>query len=264
MPFADLGEVRIHYERTGDPLAPVLLLSNSLGTDLTMWEPQVREFARFFHLLRYDMRGHGRSSTPTGPYSIRDCGLDVIRLLDALRIDRILFCGLSVGGMIGQWLGLHAPQRVVKLVLANTAAIIGSQESWNARIEAVRTDGMSAIAPAIIERWFSPGFRDQHSEVVKRMQRMVEAAEKYGYAATCAAIRDMDQRESLHGIGTPTLVIAGSQDPVTPPAEGRSLADSIPQARYLELPAAHLSNLEAPVEFTAVVLQFLIGDQQNG
>jgi 3-oxoadipate enol-lactonase len=267
MPIADLGQVRVHYEMAGEPQAPALVLSNSLGTDLSMWEPQVAEFSRFFHLLRYDMRGHGGSSTPLGLYTIEECGMDVLRLLDALGIERVLFCGLSVGGMIGQWLGVHAPQRLVKLVLANTAARIGSAEMWNARIEAVRADGMSAVAAAAVERWFTPEFRgrtsDRNSSVVERTRSMVEAANPDGYTATCAAIRDMDLRDSVQGIRVPTLVIGGDRDPVTTPAEGRWLANAIPRATYLELAAAHLSNLEAPAEFTAAVLQFLTNERQE-
>jgi 3-oxoadipate enol-lactonase len=264
MPIADLDKVRIHYETTGDPQALTLVLSNSLGTDLSMWEPQVAGFSRFFHLLRYDMRGHGGSSTPPGPYTIQECGMDLLSLLDALHIERAVFCGLSVGGMIGQWLGVHAAQRLVKLVLSNTAARIGSTEMWNARIETVRTEGMAAVAAAAVERWFTPQFRDRNSGVAERIQLMVEAANRDGYAATCAAIRDMDLRGSVEEIEVPTLVIAGDRDPVTSPEEARWLTNAIPRARYLELPAAHLSNLEAPAQFTAAVLQFLREEQKNG
>jgi 3-oxoadipate enol-lactonase len=178
-------------------------------------------------------------------------------LLDALDLDRVHFCGLSMGGMIGMWLGANAPERLNKLVLCNTAAKIGTSEVWNARIEAVRKNGMKSVASAVVERWFSPAFREKPPATVSSTLKMLEAANPEGYAACCAAIRDFDFREQLSRIRVPTLVIAGAHDPSTPPADGRFLADQIQGAQYAELDAAHLSNIEAQDRFNNEVAKFL-------
>jgi 3-oxoadipate enol-lactonase len=159
----DVGELRTHYALTGDQ-EPVLVFSNSLGTDFSMWDPQMEELQRRFRILRYDTRGHGQSSVTPGDYTIEQLGRDVLGLLDSLRLDRVHFCGLSMGGMIGMWLGIHAPTRLHRLVLCNTAARIGTKEMWNARIATVRRDGMKSVAAAVIERWFTPEFRASFPE----------------------------------------------------------------------------------------------------
>jgi 3-oxoadipate enol-lactonase len=257
MPFADLHSARIHYETAGSADAPVLVLSNSLGADLSMWEPQVARFARHFRLLRYDTRGHGESEVTPGPYSIAQLSGDVLELLDSLQAAAAHFCGLSMGGLIGQWIALNAPHRLMTLVLANTAAKIGSAESWNARIEEVGTKGMSAITEPVLERWFTPAFRRRAPEVVARVAAMLDRCDAAGYAANCAAIRDIDLRESIRTIGLPALIVTGAHDPATTPEQGRFLAESIPGAMYVELQAAHLSNIEAANEFTECVVDFL-------
>jgi 3-oxoadipate enol-lactonase len=257
MPSIDLQEARIHYLLEGPPSAPVVVFSNSLGTDLSMWTPQAPEFQRKLRTLRYDTRGHGRSSVTAGPYSVEQLGKDVLALLDALRLDRVHFCGLSMGGMIGMWLGVNAPARLNNLVLCNTAAKIGTPETWNARIEAVRKAGMKSLASAVIERWFTPGFRAKEPATVATVQKMLEQANPEGYAACCAAVRDFDYRDRLATIRIPTLVIAGTQDSSTPPAGTHFLADRIPGARCTELPAAHLSNIEARDRFNQEVSAFL-------
>jgi 3-oxoadipate enol-lactonase len=183
----------------------------------------------------------------------------VLHILDRLNLDRVHFCGLSLGGMTGMWLGMHAPERLLKLVLSNTAARIGTADVWNARIDAVRKGGMKSIAPAVIERWFTPTFRAAAPEVVAKTQRMIEATPPEGYAACCAAIRDMDQRETISFITAPTLVICGAHDPATPPADGQFLAARIRGARCVELSAAHLSNIEAAAQFSLEVTRFLAG-----
>lgn len=256
MPFVDVGELRTHYELTGDR-EPVLVFSNSLGTDFSMWDPQMAELGRRFRILRYDTRGHGRSSVTPGEYTIEQLGRDVLGLLDALHLDRVHFCGLSMGGMIGMWLGIHAPNRLHRLVLCNTAARIGTQEMWNARIATVRKDGMKPVAASVIERWFTPGFRASFTEKVAQAQHMLENAPPEGYAACCAAIRDMDQREAVAQIKAPTLVIYGGSDPVTPASDAHFLKDRIPGAAEVELPAAHLSNVEQADAFTEAVRHFL-------
>jgi 3-oxoadipate enol-lactonase len=256
MPFVDVGELRTHYALTGDS-EPVLVLSNSLGTDLSMWDPQMAELQRRFRILRYDTRGHGQSSVTPGNYSIEQLGRDVLGLLDSLRLDRVHFCGLSMGGMIGIWLGVHAPSRLHRLVLSNTAARIGTKEMWNARIATLRKDGMKSVAAAVIERWFTPGFRASSAEKVAQAQRMLDKSPPEGYAACCAAIRDMDQREAVAEIKAPTLVIYGGNDPVTPASEAHFPTERIGGAVEVELAAAHLSNVEQAAAFTEAVRDFL-------
>lgn len=257
MSLAKLVGLQMFYEFGEDRELPVLVLSNSLGTNLSMWEPQLAAFQQHFRVLRYDARGHGRSETTPGPYSIEQLGRDVLALLDALGVAKAAFCGLSMGGMVGQWLGVHAPERLDKLVLCNTAAKIGTAEGWNERIAQVSAEGMQGIIPGVLERWYTPEFRSSSPEAVRVTQRMLETSDPVGYAACCAAIRDMDLRDSVREIRVPTLVVAGSMDPVTPPADGRFLVERIVGAEYLELAAAHLSNVEAATVFTPQVLQFL-------
>jgi len=256
MPFVDVGELRTHFALTGDK-EPVLVFSNSLGTDFSMWEPQVAELQRRFRILRYDTRGHGQSSVLPADYTIEQLGRDVVGLLDSLRLDRVHFCGLSMGGMIGMWLGIHAPKRLHRLVLSNTAARIGTKEMWNGRIATVRADGMKSVAAAVIERWFTPEFRASFPEKVAVAQRMLEKSPPEGYAACCSAIRDMDQRNAVAQIKAPTLVIYGGKDPVTPAADAHFLKDQIRGAIEVELAAAHLSNVEQADAFTEALREFL-------
>ncbi|MFL6621359.1 MAG: 3-oxoadipate enol-lactonase [Sulfurifustaceae bacterium] len=258
MAFVELPDgARLNYRFDGPASAPLLVLSNSLGTDLGMWDPQVPAFARRFRVLRYDTRGHGASAVTPGPYTIEALARDVVHLLDALEIERAHFCGLSMGGMTGMWLGVHHADRVDRLVLCNTGARVGTPELWKARIEKTQNEGMAAVADGVIERWLTPAFREREPEAVQHMRRMIEATAPAGYAACCAAIRDMDQRDTVSRIRAPTLVIAGTHDPATPAADGRFLAERIAGAQYVELPASHLSNIEQPEPFTDAVLRFL-------
>jgi len=256
MAFVELDDLRIHYELDGADNLPVLVFSNSLGVNLAMWEPQVQALSPHFRLLRYDTRGHGRSSVPPGPYTIAQLGADVLHLLDALDIQQASFCGLSLGGVTGQWLGIHAPNRIHKLILADTAAKIGNEEGWNTRIATVSQEGLDSIIPATLERWFTPAFRTAQPQTVANTSAMLRATDPQGYAGCCAAIRDADFRSSIRDIRTPTLVITGTRDPVTPPDDGHFLAENIAGAGYVELPAAHLSNTEAAAAFNAAILEF--------
>ena len=235
----------------------MLMLSNSLGTNLSMWDGQLEEFLCHFSLLRYDGRGHGGSSLPDGPYTISQLGGDALDLLDSLGLARVHFCGLSMGGMVGQWLGANAGERVDRLVLANTAAKIGTVEGWNDRIALVRRDGMGAVVPAVVERWFTPRFREHGREAVAAAAAMLEDTSAEGYVASCAAVRDMDQRRDSGRIEAPTLVIFGTEDCVTTPADSEMLVRGIGSAKGFALPAAHLSNIEAEAEFTSAVVEFL-------
>jgi 3-oxoadipate enol-lactonase len=257
MAFVELRDARMHYVLEGPPEASVLAFSNSLGTNYSMWDPQAQELRKDFRILRYDTRGHGQSSVTPGPYSIEQLGKDVLGLLDALRLNRVHFCGLSMGGMIGMWLGANASDRIGKLVLCNTAAKIGTPEIWNARLEMIRKEGMKTVAANVVERWFSPVFRAKDPATVAVARHMIEETNSEGYAACCAAVRDFDYRERLKAISAPTLVIAGTLDPATPPAEGQFLAHQIRGAKYAELNAAHLSNIEDRDRFSKEVSAFL-------
>jgi 3-oxoadipate enol-lactonase len=257
MPFAESDHAQIHYSLDGQPGKCALVLSNSLGTDFHMWDSQIPEFQKSFRVLRYDTRGHGESSLTPGPYSIEQLGNDVLALADSLKIKSFHFCGLSMGGQIGMWLGGNASQRLKKLVLCSTAAKIGTLETWNTRIETVRTEGMKPVAAAAIDRWFSPTFRQKNPTAIATIQKTLEQTSREGYAANCAAVRDFDFRGQLHQLRTPTLVISGTHDPATPPSDGQFLARNIPSARFVELNAAHLSNIEDAGHFTREVITFL-------
>lgn len=257
MPTAQLGEVRVNYRFDGRDGAPVLVLSNSLGTSLAMWEPQIPALADHFRVLRYDTRGHGASSAPPGPYTIAQMGMDVLALLAHVGVARAHFCGLSMGGMIGLWLGINAPAHLDRLVLCNTAARIGPPENWNTRIARVREGGMGAIADVVLARWFSASFLASSPALTGEARQMLLDTSPEGYVASCAAVRDMDQRDDVGRISAATLVIAGTHDGVTTPADCRYLADRIDVARYVELDAAHISNLERPAQFTQALIDFL-------
>lgn len=256
MPIANLSNVKIHYQLAGPPNAPILVLSNSLGSSLEMWEPQLPTLTQRFRVLRYDTRGHGRSSLEPGPYSIAQLASDVTALIAELGENKVYFCGISMGGLIGMHLALHARESLHKVVLANTAAKIGSPETWNPRIAEVRRGGMNPIAAAAMERWFTPGFRARAPQTVTQMQRMVERTPAEGYIACCEAIRDCDLRDDVKRIGVPTLIISGTHDAACTPRDGQYLAENIRGARYVELDAAHLSNVECASEFTGEVQQF--------
>ncbi len=257
MPYADFPDVRLHYRLDGAEHLPVLVLSNSLGTNFGMWEPQVAAFSQHFRVLRYDTRGHGESSVPAGPYSIAQLGGDVIALLDHLGVEQASFCGLSMGGITGMWLALNHAPRLHKLVLCNTAAYIGPPENWTNRAAAVERDGVASIAAAVVDKWITPPYAAAHPELVASLRAMLGASPAAGYAANCLAVRDADLRQDIGRITTPTLVIAGSGDLPTPPRDGVYLAKTIPGAHYVELEAAHISNLEQAEAFSKVVLDFL-------
>jgi 3-oxoadipate enol-lactonase len=257
MPFVAVAAAKIHYQLDGPPAAPVLLFSNSLGTNLSMWDRQIPALASRFRVLRYDTRGHAQSSVSPGPYSIELLGRDVVSLLDALKIDRAHYCGLSLGGLIGLSAVLQSPARFRSLTICNSAAKIGSADAWNRRIATVTQSGMASVAAGVVERWFTPEFIARHADVVAPTRQMLLEASPQGYAACCAALRDADLREAISAIALPTLVIAGSRDSVIPVADARLLAYRIPAARYIELDAAHLSNVEAAADFNSALLAFL-------
>ena len=265
MPMLTHGDVRLNYRVDGPEGAPPLLMSNSLGTDLEMWAPQMGVLAANYRVIRYDTRGHGGSSVPEGHYTIDQLGHDVLALLDHLGVERTRFVGLSMGGLTGLWLALHAPGRIERMVLANTGAKIGNDEFWNTRMDLLKgvgTQGLPAsVCDLVVERWFTPRYRGLSRDGVARIRRMLEQTSGAGYGANCAAIRDADLRGALARIRVPTLVIAGTHDPSTPPALGREIATAIPDAQYVELDSAHLSNLEQVGAFNAAVVRFLADGQ---
>ncbi len=231
------------------------MLSNSLGTTLEMWDPQVSALAKHFRLVRYDGRGHGRSPVPQGPCSIEDLGRDALSLLDDLGIERVSFCGLSLGGMVGMWLASEAPDRIRRLVLCCTAPILPPREQWLGRAATVRTHGVSAIADAVLTRWFTPAAARSLRETFRSM--LVETPAE-GYAGCCEALADLDLRDRLPAIEAPTLVVTGTDDPVAPPEAGELLAASIVDARHATVAgAAHIANAEQPSTFTHHVLAHL-------
>ena len=271
MPTFRNGDVTIDYRLDGDDHAPRLVLSNSLGTDHAMWAPQMAVLARNFRVIRYDTRGHGASSVPPGPYTLEQLGGDVIALLDHLAIARAHFCGLSMGGLTGLWLAVHAPDRVDRLVLANTGARIGTTEFWNTRIDAIREQAGSAgtantrglpgpVVAGVVDRWFTAGFQQIAPRQVDPIRQMLLQTTVDGYIANCAAVRDADLRDALPTITAPTLVVAGTHDPSTPPSLGHDIAAAVPGARYVELDAAHLSNIEQAGAFNAALVRFLTAD----
>ena len=257
MPEFIHNEVALHYEVAGGPALPWVIFSTSLGADLSMWEPQVAAFSRSFAVLRYDTHGLGQSSSPPGPYDIAQHGQDVLALADHLGIDVFYFCGLSMGGLIGQWLALNAPQRLHKLVLCNTAAKIGTADSWNERIAVVESSGVSAIVGSGLQRWFTSRFAAQHPETIQHFRSMILANRAEGYVGNCAVVRDSDFRTQLSSVATPTLVVCATHDVVTTVADADFLAQSIRGAQKIELDAAHLSNVEQADVFNQAVLKFL-------
>jgi 3-oxoadipate enol-lactonase len=264
MAFLKLDDGQLFYQWDGPEHAPVVLFSNSLGSSHRMWDSQVDAFTHHFRVLRYDGRGHGQSSITPGPYTIEQLALDAVRLLDALKLDRVYYCGLSMGGMIGMHLGATHASRLHKIVLCNTAAKIGTPDVWNARITSVQTGGMKAVAGGVSDRWLTAGFRASHPRETAEVLSMLEGCDPAGYAANCAAVRDADLREKLGAIQLPTQVVAGTHDPATPAADSRALSEQIRGAKYTELPAAHLSNIEAREDFNREVLAFLKSQGAHG
>lgn len=258
MPQADVNGTTIAYRIDGTADGPWLMLSNSLGTNLGMWDHQAAALGRRFRIIRYDSRGHGASGVPDGPYTIEMLGRDALGLLDHLGVERTHFVGLSKGGMVGQWLGANAPGRLDRLVLSNTSSHMAPPELWDARIEAVLGRGMAAVADSVLDRWFTPSFRERSAAEVARVREMLVATRPEGYAACCAAIRDMDFREANRAITVPTLVIAGGMDPATPVAHAELIAAAIRGSELTVIDeAAHLANIEQADAYNRILADFL-------
>ena len=259
MPMIDADGCPIHVQVEGPERAPVLMLSNSLGTDLHMWDEQVKPLTQHFRLVRYDRRGHGKSGAPKGPYTMERLGRDVLGVLDGLGVQKINWCGLSMGGMVGMWLGANAANRIDKLILSNTSAHFADPTVWDGRIKMVRDKGLAGIVDANMERWFTRSFRERVPQTIASMSEMFVATPVEGYIGCGEAIRDMDHRPLLPTITAPTLVIAGRHDPATTLEAGEYVKDHVPGARIAVLDAAHISNLEQPQVYADTVLGFLLG-----
>src|SRR6201990_2545045 len=257
MPMIDADGCLLNVSVEGRDGGPTLMLSNSLGCNLQMWEPQMKALTQMFRVIRYDRRGHGKSGVPPAPYSIERFGRDVLAILDDLNVSKVHWCGLSMGGMVGQWLGANAPERFEKIILANTSCYYPDPTNWLNRIKAVKEGGIAAVADAVIGGWLAPGFRGREAQATANMKTMLVSTPVQGYLACCEALSTLDQRELLPKIKSPTLVIAGRHDMATPVAAGEFIRSQIHGAALTILDAAHISNVEQPHAFTDAVVGFL-------
>jgi 3-oxoadipate enol-lactonase len=252
------GAPELSYQWDGPSDAPVLVLSHALGTSRAMWEPQAQRLASRFRILRFDHRGHGASPVPPGPYRIHDLGADFLRLLDRLRLKRVKFAGLSLGGLVGIWLGANASDRIDRLILCCTAARMPRPEDFELRASRVREEGLEPLADQIIGRWFTPKFFNEQPQEAARIRALLTSTNPEGYASTCDALAAMDQRDQLRRITAPTLVIAGSEDQSTPVAKAEEIVGGIDGARLAVVQgAAHLTNIEQPDRFTELLVEHL-------
>ncbi len=257
MSVLEIAGERFRFQIDGAQDAPPLVLAHSLGTTLEMFDPVVPALARRFRVVRYDARGHGQSVAHDAHYGMGDLGRDLLNIIDRLSLGPVHLCGLSLGGMVGQWMALHAPQRLRRLVLANTTAYAGPPRVWEGRIKAVRHHGTAPIADAVIDSWFTPEFRARNPDAVAKVRAMVVATSASGYIGTSCGMRDMDFRPDLPRITTPTLVIVSDADRATPPAWGEAVAAAIPSAQLVRLPGGHMSPIEQPEGFATAVTNFL-------
>lgn len=250
--------IEVHSVVTGRADAPAVVLSNSLGSTHRMWDPQLSELEDRFRVVRYDTRGHGESPAPAGPYCIDDLADDLVRLLDRLDVTRAHVIGLSLGGMTAMRVAARNPERVDRLALLCTGAQLGPASGWTARAAAVRAGGSAAVAAAVVERWFTPGYLLEHPDVRQASESMIAATSSEGYAGCCEAIAALDLRRDLASITAPTLVIAGADDPATPPATLAEIAEGIPESAMLVVPsAAHLANAEQPAIINPALVEHL-------
>ena len=259
MPFANVNGTRIFYRLEGQSGKPLLVFSHSIGTDHGMWAPQAADLLPHFQILRYDTRGHGASDASAGEYSVELLGRDILAVADLLNADKFAFCGLSLGGAIGQWVAAHVSDRLTKLVLANTSPQFTPRSNWETRIKMVGEGGMSSVVDIAMQRFFSAETLARNEIYTGSIKSIFLGTDPVGYLGCCAALRDFDSRPWLSQIRMPTLIITGDRDVSTPwDGHGETLASQIPGAQSLRLPAAHLSNLERPRSFTAALLGFLL------
>ena len=257
MPTFISNDATINYATFGDANKPAVIFSNSLGTNYGMWQQQFNHFKNDYLVICYDTRGHGASTAPQGPYSIEQLGQDVIHLLDHLNINKATFCGISMGGLTGQWLAIHQPERFNHVIVCNTAAKIGQEQAWLDRATLVREQGLSPIAATAASRWFTNPFIQSQATIVETLSNDLAASSAEGYANCCEALAKADLREQLKDITVPVLIVAGIQDPVTTVTDGQFMLDRIPNAQMFEINASHISNIECPNEFNQAVQRFI-------
>lgn len=257
MPMIDADGCLINVSVEGRDGGPTLVLSNSLGCTLQMWEPQMATLTKLFRVIRYDRRGHGKSGVPRGPYSIERFGRDILAILDDLNIEKTHWCGISMGGAVGQWLAAHAPERIDRLVLANTTSYTADPTNMNNRIKAVAEGGLAAVADGVMASWFTADFREREPQIVARIKEMLLATPVEGYLACCETMSRLDQRDLLPRIKARTLVIAGRHDGSTPIEASIFIRGQIPGASMTILDASHISNIEQPHDFTDALAGFL-------
>lgn len=257
MPTFISQDAEIHYQTFGDASRPAFIFSNSLGTNFSMWQPQIDFFQKTHFVICYDTRGHGASSAPQGPYTLEQLGQDVVNLLDHLNIAQAAFCGISMGGLTGQWLAIHHPARFSHVIVCNTAAKIGQEQAWLERAALVREQGLSPIASTAASRWFTTGFVQSHPDIVAKLSDDLAAGSAEGYASCCEALAKADLRAALNNIRVPVLIIAGQQDPVTTVADGQFMQAHIANSQLFEINASHISNIEQPDAFNLAVADAL-------
>jgi 3-oxoadipate enol-lactonase len=254
-------DAALNVRLDGPSDARPILFSNSLGSDLSMWDGVVAALGDGWRCIRYDTRGHGGSDAPAGPYTIEALGGDAVSVLDAVGVERAAFCGLSLGGVTGMWLGANRPERFTHLVLANTAPHFEPKSMWTDRAAIARRGEIASLVEPSLERWFTPGFRNDNPAEVARGAAMITASKPEGYASCCEALSEADMRLLLPGIPRPTLVIVGEHDPSTPPSRGEEIQAGIPGAELLSFPTAHLSAIESPQAFAGALKRFLGGER---
>lgn len=250
--------MNIDYRLDGPEDAPLLVLSHSLGTTLEMWQPQMATLTAHFRVLRYNIRGHGATPLPGEQLTLERLGRDVIELLDMMQVEKALFCGLSLGGLTGMWLNRYCPQRFRRMVVANTAARIGTEEGWLQRARQIRNDGLSVVASTASSRWFTPGYSRTFQPQVSRLIMQLAQSDPLGYAACCDALATADLRTEVRHMSVPLLVIAGEQDPVTTTEDARWLVSHVRGAQLALLPASHLSSVACPQAFSDLVTRFFL------
>lgn len=257
MPKIELENFTCNYLYENFGHTQTLVLSNSLGTNFSMWEDNIDELSHHFNILRYDKRGHGESTINQDKISISELAQDVIELVEKLQLKNVYFCGLSIGGLIGQWLGINHPDKFKKIIICNTAAKIGTVEGWETRIEQVTKFGLESILDGTATRWFTEKYREKNPEKVANILNSFQKTSLKGYVACCHAVANADFRTDLHRLTIPLLIIAGSQDKVTTEEDAKYIQKNSGLGHLISLDTAHLSNMEQPREFSKHIIQFL-------
>ena len=251
--------MKTNYKIQGTPNSPVLVFSNSLGSNMSMWDELTPYLLPYFRILQYDTRGHGGSEITPDSYTIAQLGQDLIDLLDRLKLEKVYFCGLSLGGLIGQWLGINHPDRLIKLIISNTDSKIGDDAHWNDRVKNITENGMEVLVESTLEKWFTDNFRKTNPKRVEETKEMFLANNVLGYSNCCAAIRDVDLREAIKNIKTETLIITGDEDVITNSEQAHIMSGKITNSRVEILHARHLASTELPEIFSNLLIDFLVG-----